>query len=136
MTQFKINTSEVFAHLPASDQQKHAGHSVVRITCVDEDRTKPVKYFAYVSFLAQAMEKVFNDISYTSKPKDSRRLDWIFNGIAENTVAAAMAFEMVFKLIAEWARSRKGVASKNSYCLGTSQELCTMGKEARRLEEE
>ena len=45
-------------------------------------------------------------------------LELTFYGIAENTVAAAISFEMAYNLIAEWARPYKGVGSKNGYSLG------------------
>lgn len=135
MTQFKITTAEVIAHESASNQQQYAGHSVVRVTRVDEDDTKPVKFYAYMDSLMQAMN-VFFSCKTTYNNTNKHYVKFTFNGIAENTVAAALAFEMVYNLIGEWARWRKGAGSKNSYCLGIAEELCQMAEEARRLEEE
>ncbi|KAJ8061515.1 hypothetical protein OCU04_009329 [Sclerotinia nivalis] len=42
---------------------------------------------------------------------------------------------MTYNLIAEWARSYKGIGSKNSYSFGISDELCSMAEEEKALEE-
>ncbi|KAL5325510.1 hypothetical protein ACEPPN_006637 [Leptodophora sp. 'Broadleaf-Isolate-01'] len=69
--------------------------------------------------------KRFFDCKFYSTTNYSS-LELTFYGITENTVAAAMSFEMAYNLIAEWARPYKGVGSKNSYSLGVSDELNRM----------
>ncbi|EEA25039.1 hypothetical protein PMAA_090040 [Talaromyces marneffei ATCC 18224] len=49
----------------------------------------------------------------------------------ENTIAAAMSFEMAYNLVAEWARPYRGVGAKNSYYRGVSEELYRMSQEEK-----
>jgi hypothetical protein len=62
-------------------------------------------------------------------------IEWTFYGIAENTAAAAIAFEMAYNLIVEWARPYRGIGSRNSYCLGVSQELYFIAEAEKRAEQ-
>jgi hypothetical protein len=78
--------------------------------------------------------KCFFDCKFYSTTNYSA-LELTFYGIAENTVAAAMSFEMTYNLIAEWARPYKGVGSKNSDSLGISDKLCMMAEEEKVLKE-
>lgn len=57
-----------------------------------------------------------------------------FYGISENTVTAALAFEMAYNLIGEWARPYKGVGRKNSYALGVCDEMYRMAKQTKKDE--
>lgn len=79
------------------------------------------------------MENFFGCKSYTTS---GRSLKITLYGIAENTVTAASAFEMVYNLIVEWARPYKGQSGKNSYCYGVCDELwCTAEKDKEEEEE-
>ncbi|KAH9204902.1 hypothetical protein DL95DRAFT_398174 [Leptodontidium sp. 2 PMI_412] len=73
---------------------------------VDGDKSKPVKYQSYVNDLCHAMICFFDCKFYSITTYST--LELAFYGIAENTVAAAMSFEMTYNLIAEWARPYKG----------------------------
>jgi hypothetical protein len=79
------------------------------------------------------MERFFDCKSYSTTNYST--LELTFYGITENTVAAAMSFEMAYNLIAEWARPYKGVGSKNSNSLGISDELNRMAKKEKAAEE-
>ncbi|KXJ89108.1 hypothetical protein Micbo1qcDRAFT_165880, partial [Microdochium bolleyi] len=133
MGQYNVSQAEVLAHVPPDAQKQYAGQSVVSITRVDGDEDKPVRQQSYVNTLCSAMGEFF-DCKYYSTAKDSS-VDLTFYGIAENSVAAAMAFEMAYNLIAEWARSYKGVASKNSYCHGVCDQLWRDARRAKADEE-
>lgn len=78
--------------------------------------------------------KNFFDCKYytTTRPAS---LELTFYGIAENTVAACMSFEMAYNLIAHWASSYKGVGTRNSYCLGASDELSRIARKEKVAEE-
>jgi hypothetical protein len=78
--------------------------------------------------------KNFFDCKYytTTRPAS---LELTFYGIAENTVAASMSFEMAYNLIAHWASSYKGIGTRNSYCLGASDELSRMARREKAAEE-
>jgi hypothetical protein len=62
-------------------------------------------------------------------------LELTFYGIAENTVATTISFEIVYNLITKWARPYKGIGSKNSYSLGVSDELNRMAVKGKAAEE-
>lgn len=139
MAQFNVTRAEVLAHEPPEVQRQYSGESIVSITRTDCDKTKPVRQGAFVGEVCYAMKLFFNCSSYSTtfdRANDHSRIDFTFYGIAENTVAAAMAFEMTYNLISEWARSYKGVGGKNSYSLGVGDELSKMAEEARQAEEE
>src|SRR5438876_815393 len=79
------------------------------------------------------MEVFFDCKSYTCKGCFS--VDWVFYGLAENTVAAAMAFEMVYNVVVGWSMRYKG-NDRPSYVLGACDELWLMAKDERAAEEE
>jgi hypothetical protein len=125
MGQYNVSQAEVLAQEPQATQQQYAGQSDVSIERADGSR-KDVRIQSFVTQLASAMRKFFDCKAYSTKGLYS--VIWTFYGIAENTVAAAMAFEMAFNLIGEWARPYKGIASKSSYCQGVGQELNRMAE--------
>lgn len=115
MRQHNVSQAEVLAHEPPATQQRYVGQSVVSITRADGS-TNTVKNQGFVGELASAMKMFFDCKCYLAREYSS--MDWTFYGIAENTVAAAIAFEMPYNLISEWARPYKGNAGKTSYCIG------------------
>lgn len=96
--------------------------------------SKPVKHQSWVQTLVSAMLTFFDCKSYSTGLFSS--IEWTFYGIAENTIAAAMAFEMAYNVIVEWARPYKGVGTKNSYCIGAAEELDRMARNEKKDEEE
>ncbi|KAK9423375.1 hypothetical protein SUNI508_04269 [Seiridium unicorne] len=121
MGQYNVSQAEVLAHESASAQKRYAGQSVVSIVRFDGDKDKTVRNQGYNNNIYQAMATFFDCKLYTLSNHSS--VDITFYGIAENTVAAAMAFEMAYNLIAEWSRAYKGTGSRNSYCHGIGNEL-------------
>ncbi|KAJ1324503.1 DUF2786 domain-containing protein [Microdochium nivale] len=133
MGQYNMSQAEVLAHVPLDAQKQYAGQSVVSITRSDGDDDKPVRQQSYVNTLGHAMCDFFDCKFYSTA--EILSLDLTFYGIAENSVAAAMAFEMAYNIIAEWARAYKGVASKNSYCHGVCDQLLRDAHRAKAEEE-
>jgi len=133
MGRYNVSQAEVLTHEGPDTQKQYAGLSSVSIERVDGDESKSVNYQSYVNDLCCAMQCFFDCKSYSAAKYSSVELT--FYGIAENTVAAAMSFEMTYNLIAEWARPYKGIGSKNSYSLGISNELYSMAKKEKALEE-
>ncbi|KAK3703437.1 hypothetical protein LTR37_014427 [Vermiconidia calcicola] len=127
MAKHNVSKAEILSHESPSAQMQHAGRSVVLLLRADGDRSKAVQLPSFVSTVGHAMNESF-DCSFFTTPNRSS-VECTFYGIAENTVAAAMAFEMVYNLIVEWARAHKGVGGKNSYYLGIFDELL---KDARK----
>lgn len=132
MGQYNVSQAEVLAHEPPSTQQQYAGQSVVSINRADGSMNT-VNNQGFVDDLTFAMDGFFDCKSYSTRKYAS--VEWTFYGIAENTVAAAMAFEMAYNVISEWARPYKGKASKSSYCIGVAQELHRMAKVEERNQE-
>jgi polyhydroxyalkanoate synthesis regulator phasin len=131
MAQYNVTQADVLAQTVDSEQQKqYAGQSRVSITCTRGPFAKVISQ-TWVQRVAGAMEVFFDCKTYSTAGAWS--IDWTFYGIAPNTVAAAIAFEMAHNLILEWAREKKGVI--NSYCLGVGQGLLEMAKEDKRREE-
>ena len=133
MRQINITQADILAHEPPSVQKEYAGQSVVSIQRVDGDTSRPVRHLAYVTDLGSAMEVFFDCESFSTATATS--LQWTFYGIAENTIAAAMAFESAYNMIAEWAQRQKGGNPRNSYCLGVSEELWRRAVREKRDEE-
>ncbi|PVH91120.1 hypothetical protein DM02DRAFT_620678 [Periconia macrospinosa] len=132
MGQYNISQAEVLAHESPAMRQQYAGQSVVSIKRADGS-DKAVNNQGFVGELASAMGEFFDCKCYSTQNHAS--MDWTFYGITENTVAAAMAFEMAYNLISEWARPYKGNASKSSYCIGVAQELRYIAKEEKGAQE-
>lgn len=134
MSQNNIDMMDVLQADGQEDQlQQHAGKSVVAIRSAREEG-RSVKNEGFVGTLVHAM-KVFFDC----KAFSTRRLwsiDWTFYGIAQNTTAAALAFEMVYNRIAEWACDHKGGTTAYSYCVGVADGLYSIAKNEKRAEKE
>lgn len=116
--QHNLSQAEVLAHESPDTRGQYAGLSTVSIHHVNN--LKQVRQQSYISTLCEAMTNFFDCKYYTTTRPSS--LELTFYGIAENTVAASMSFEMAYNLIAHWASSYKGVATRNSYCLGASDD--------------
>ncbi|CAO2651687.1 Nn.00g042570.m01.CDS01 [Neocucurbitaria sp. VM-36] len=132
MDQHNVSQAEVIAHEPPATQQQYAGQSIVSIVRADGSGDT-VNNQGFVNDLASAMNTFFDCKCYSERRYAS--VDWTFYGIAENTIAAVMAFEMAYNLISEWARPHKGIASKNSYCIGVARELYNMAWDEKRSQE-
>jgi uncharacterized protein DUF2786 len=131
MQQHNVTQADILAHESQEVQQQYAGQSVVTISRADGSDAK-VNNQGYVSDLSHAMITFFDCKSYSTSTNNG--IEWTFYGIVKNTAAAAMAFEMAYNLIAEWARPYKGVGSKNSYCMGISEEFYSIAKAEKRAE--
>ena len=140
MKRYNVSRAKVLAHEQPSAQQQYAGQSGVILTRTDGDKSKPIRHQRYMDYLQWAMTTFFDCKSYStgykSHGKDGKMfqslVEFSFYGIAENTVAAALAYEMAFNLISEWSRSQKG---KNDYCLGAAGELLRMAEAQKAAEE-
>jgi len=81
----------------------------------------------WVRSISGAMQTFFDCKAYTTRRTNS--VEWTFYGISTNTVAAAMAFEMVHNLVQDWSSRRKG--NKNSYRLGVAWGLRDAARKMR-----
>jgi hypothetical protein len=86
----------------------------------------------FTGTLASAMCVFFDCKCYsTGKPSS---FEWTFYGIASNTAAAAMAFEMTYNLILNWSMLKKGRSIKSSYNTGVADGLYDLAQEEKREE--
>ena len=131
MAQYNVTQADVLAQATDSEQQVHyAGQSIVSIKVAKDPFAKAISQ-TWVYDAVNAMQLYFDCKSYSEARTSS--IEWTFYGIAPNTVAAAIAFEMTHNLILEWARGKKGAT--NSYCLGVARGLWEMAREDKRQEE-
>ncbi|KAI9867422.1 MAG: hypothetical protein M1813_008980 [Trichoglossum hirsutum] len=135
MTQFNISQAEAYAQGsnsgPTGQPEKRGGQSVVRIKPTDP--AGKVIEQGFVMGVAAAMGTFFDCQTYSSS--GFGYIDWVFYGIAPNTVAAAVAFEMSHNLILEWAKAKKGISARHSYTMGVSAGLGEMAESEKREEE-
>ncbi|KAK3678534.1 hypothetical protein LTR78_001832 [Recurvomyces mirabilis] len=132
VTQLNMTHAEVLA-LEKPEDQQHAGQSVVALTRRDGDPTKSVQQAYRLNELTHAMRLFFDCKCFTESGMRAFKIS--FYGIAENTVAAANAFCMVYNLVQMWSREHKGRTAQNSYCHGVSVGLQRTGKLERKQEE-
>ncbi|KAJ7188180.1 hypothetical protein C8R46DRAFT_1053930, partial [Mycena filopes] len=102
--------------------------------------TATVSVEAWSSTLASAMNIFFDCQSYNTRFNGSRpKVDWAFYGLAEQTVAAAHAYEMTYNLILSWSLKPeigKGVHAKNCYRTGVARGLYDMAKKEKAQDKE
>ncbi|KAF2717907.1 hypothetical protein K431DRAFT_196918, partial [Polychaeton citri CBS 116435] len=109
------------------------GHSIVRLQHTNDKSSARMRYQGFASDLQFAMQTFFDCKSYSTGR--TKYLELVFFGIGENTSAAAMAFEINYNLIVEWARPYRGIGRRNSYCIGIAGELVRMAERLKAEEE-
>ncbi|KAJ7497346.1 hypothetical protein FB451DRAFT_1386612 [Mycena latifolia] len=110
-----VTQADILSQETESEQLKRAGTSVVSIKNTVKPTTA-VSLELWTNTLAAAMDTFFDCQSYNTKFNGKRpKVDWTFYGLAEQTVAAAHAFEMTYNLISAWSLKPnvgKGVHAK------------------------
>ncbi|KAJ5703642.1 hypothetical protein N7493_011567 [Penicillium malachiteum] len=122
------------ADLMLNDKTKshYGGHSVVEVRRTDGNKEKRTVREAFVVKLASAMCTFFDCKLYTTDLRCC--IKWTYYGIAENTVAAARAFEMTHNQILLWACEYKGGTPSFSYSLGVADGLVAMANREKHKE--
>lgn len=116
--QYNVTQADlVAADANADGPSTLSGQSAVSVTNAKPGARIIIENWA--STVSGAVQTFFDCKAYTTRRKNS--IEWMFYGIATNTVAAAMAFEMVHNLVQAWSSRRKG--NKNSYRLGVARGL-------------
>jgi hypothetical protein len=131
MSQYNVTQAEAFEQSNDEDQAQHGGQSVVAITATDNSHGR-VQNYGFTNTLASAMCVFFDCKSYSTARSTS--FEWTFYGIASNTAAAAMAFEMTYNLILAWSMLKKGISTRHSYCKGIADGLYHLAKEEKNEE--
>ena len=132
MSQHNITQAQAFEKEEEEDQARLGGESLVAITTAKHD--KKVINYAFTGSLAQAMTIFFDCKCYSTARRSATTLT--FYGIATNTAAAAMSFEMAYNLTLNWASSKKGGSPRHSYCLGVAEGLIKIAKTEKAEENE
>lgn len=108
MNRINITNANLIAQESNSEKAKRAGQSTVSVTSNPECNTRGSRPKAKVMLIrtwqqvgATAINEFFDVKSYTARyaaneaGKREASIEYVFYGIAENTTAAAYAFEMV-----------------------------------------
>lgn len=123
MSQHNVSQADLMAIDDNGSKAHFGGRSVVSIT-KSAGSFKRVMKEAFVGKVARAMCTFF-DCKHFSTDYNTH-VDWTFFGIASNTAAAAMSFEMAHNKILEWACAYKGGTPIFSYRLGVADGLVAM----------
>ncbi|KAJ7703143.1 hypothetical protein B0H17DRAFT_1041917 [Mycena rosella] len=133
-----VTQADIMSQETESEQLKRAGQSVVSIKNVNP--TTSVSVEGWTQPLAAAMTTFFDCQSYNTKFNGHLpKVDWTFYGLAEQTVAAAHAFEMTYNLISTWSLKPsigKGVHAKNCYRTGVAHGLYDMATREKKEDKE
>ena len=131
MDNHNIELAHIMQYEDVKEQCHRGGLSTVVITQPKEPHV--VKFETWVHDLVNAVCKFFECDTYSDQCQ--RAITWTFFGIAEHTVTAAMAFEVMHFLILNGSSTKIGVTTRNSYCLGAAYGLCCIAdQEAFALE--
>ncbi|KIW92597.1 uncharacterized protein Z519_06444 [Cladophialophora bantiana CBS 173.52] len=134
MSQYNVTNADLKDRTTNDDDYAAlGGQSVVAITNTKSSEAKVISQ-TWVHDIAAAMTIFFDCQTYSTQRLTS--IEWTFYGIAANTVAAAMAFEMAHNLTLEWARSKAGKKGKHSYCLGVGIGLKNIAQKDKRDEKQ
>lgn len=131
MSEHNVTQADLLANEGTDNKAQYGGRSIVQIEKVGGVSLR-VQREAFVNVLASAMCTFF-DCKYFSTDCHTK-ITWTFYGIASNTVAAAMAFEMVHNLILEWAMKYKGGSATFCYRLGVADGLGKMADREKKAE--
>ncbi|KAF5863553.1 hypothetical protein ETB97_009797 [Aspergillus alliaceus] len=131
MAQYNVTQVDLVANSDDGSKARYGGRSIVTITNT-KDHTKWVVNETFVGKLAMAMCTFFDCQRFSTHCRTS--VMWTFFGVAENTVAAAMAFEMAHNRILDWACSYKRGSTTFSYCIGVADGLVAMANREKKVE--
>ena len=129
MAEHNVTQADVLAQVTnEEDLAQVGGESTVALT----NPSNPTRVIVreWVHTIAWAMSELF-DCSYYWVGK-ATSVQWVFYGIAANTVPAAMAFEMAHNLTLEWASRKKG--PKYDYCMGMGDGLWRIACDEKKAE--
>ncbi|KAG6911052.1 hypothetical protein DXG01_004566 [Tephrocybe rancida] len=123
MAQQNLTQADLIANETAEERSTRAGNSRVRITSTAGKSVKNQRWHSNAS--AAACEAF--DVQDYSERDDGTYMDRVFYGIADNTVAAALAFEMLHNQTELWVVEKKnelkGRSGPNSYRIGVSERV-------------
>lgn len=131
MSQYNVTQAELIERSDDKEKALLAGESVVEIIATT-GRNGKVRNDGFTGDLVHAMQVFFDCKCYSMATAHS--IEWVFYGVASNTAAAAMAFEMAHNLIKGWALEKIGVSIKYSYTMGASAGLLQTARKGKKEE--
>lgn len=131
MSQHNVTQADLMAADQNDNKAHYGGQSIVRITKIAGSSDRVVRE-GFTRKLARAMSTLFDCRSFSTDYRT--HVGWTFFGIADNTVAAAMGFEMAHNKILEWACAYKGGSPTCSYRLGVADGLAAMAYREKKRE--
>lgn len=131
MAQYNVSQADLVANRDYGSKAQYGGMSKVEIINV-KNRTRRMIKEALVHKLAKATCMSFDCQCFSTYYETS--IAWSFFGIAENTVTAAIAFEMAHNKILDWAFSYKGGSPTFSYRVGVADGLVSMANREKKIE--
>ncbi|EPQ57251.1 hypothetical protein GLOTRDRAFT_137622 [Gloeophyllum trabeum ATCC 11539] len=134
MSQYSVTQADLLTKEDDQQKLKRAGMSVVVIEHV---KHASVRWETWADDTAYAMTVFFDCQSYSETFGRYGNVRVCFYGLAEQTVAAAYAFEMAYNLISRWALDNnlaKGIRGKNLYKRGVAHGLCTLANKDKQTE--
>ncbi|KAJ5516512.1 hypothetical protein N7527_008072 [Penicillium freii] len=131
MSQHNVSQADLIASDDNGSKAHFGGRSIVCITKI-AGSSKRVMREAFVEKVARAMCTFF-DCKHFSTDYNTH-IHWTFFGIASNTAAAAISFEMAHNNILEWACAYKGGTPTFSYRLGVADGLVAMANKEKSRE--
>ena len=131
MQQHNITQAQIMEGEDDAQRLQRGGLSTVNIG--PRTQSRQIIFEAWVADLRTAICTFFDCKAFSSQSFFS--IEWTFFGVAENTVSAAMAFEMTHNLIQSWAWPLHGICARNSYRLGVAHGLKGIAKAEQRAAE-
>ncbi|TFK54438.1 hypothetical protein OE88DRAFT_1806156 [Heliocybe sulcata] len=134
MSQYSVTQADLLAKEDDAQKLKRAGMSVV---IIEHMKHAAVRWETWAADASYAMTIFFDCQLYTETYGDRGNVRVCFYGLAEQTVAAAYAFEMAYNLISRWGMDNtkaKGIHQKNLYKRGVAQGLVNLAKKEKKAE--
>ncbi|KAG6819319.1 hypothetical protein H0H93_012956 [Arthromyces matolae] len=118
-----ITQADLIASETAEERLTRAGNSRVKISSTSGKKMKTQRWYGIAAdAVCDAFDVQCYSENYSYEVKGKDHLDWVFYGLADNTVAAALSFEMLQNQLEIWAVEKKselkGRTAASSYRIG------------------
>ncbi|KII92588.1 hypothetical protein PLICRDRAFT_89155 [Plicaturopsis crispa FD-325 SS-3] len=137
MAQYSVTQADILSQETDAEKLKRAGTSVVAIKST---KSNSVNLETWAMGVAHAITTFFDCQVYTERIGDDYdigRVQFCFYGLAEQTVAAAYAFEMVYNLVMTWSLQNAAAVGrhrKHAYRMGVAHGLEDLANKEKKDE--
>ncbi|KAG5653139.1 hypothetical protein H0H81_002131 [Sphagnurus paluster] len=121
-----LTQADLIANETEEERCMRAGHSCVTITSTGGQMVRNQRWY---DIACGAACEAFDVQTYSEAYGDCEALEWVFYGLADDTVAAALSFEMLHNQIESWVIEKKekgelkGLTASNSYRIGVCDRV-------------